>query len=141
MTVSSQFSSAVEITPKRPKNPPPVSVRMKWDEYDRLRDLAGAMSMAAFIRLRVFEGTKDTPARRAYTRKRTVPSSELVMIGKMLGGLGESKVATSLSMMAEASRIGALPVSPDTDAEIRKACRAIVEMRDALISAMGVKVQ
>lgn len=139
MTVSSQFAAAAVAPPQKRKNPPPVSVRLSWDEYDRLRDLAGTMSMAAFIRLRLFEDAETTPARKAYTRKRTKPSSELVMLGKMLGGLGESEIAASLSDIAEASKIGALPVASETDVEISDACRAVVEMRDALIAAMGVK--
>lgn len=133
------FTDAARIAPKRRMAPPPVSVRLTWEEYDRLRHDAGTLSMAAYIRLTLFGAGKIAPHRKPYTRKQTSPSSEQTMIGRMLGGLGQSEIAKSLADMAEAARIGALPVTPETEAEIGAACAAVMEMRDRLIAALGIK--
>lgn len=137
-SVSKRFQKATKPSPKK-RGLSPVSVRLTEEEHEQLRDMAGTMSMAAFIRLKVFGEGDSTPSRKAYTKKRTAPSAELVMVGAMLGGLGESEVAANLSELAEAARDGSLPVSPDTEHKIIEACRAVSEMRAALISAMGIK--
>lgn len=121
------------------KNPPPVSVRLGWEEYDRLRNDAGALSMAAYIRLTLFGEGEIAPHRKLYMRKQTSPSSELAMIGQILGRLGESGLAASLADLAEAVRIGALPFSPEIEGEIRLACEALQDMRVRLIAALGAK--
>ncbi len=143
MTVSSHvdaFGKASAALKKR-KSPPPVSVRLNWEEYERLRHDAGALSMAAYIRLKLFGAGEIGPHRKKYTRKATSPSSELAMIGHMLGGLGESEIASNLADMARAAQAGALPVSPELETEIQAACEAVRDMRVRLVSAMGVKAR
>lgn len=134
------FKKASE-KPKTRKGPPPISVRLSEDEYARLRHEAGALSMAAYIRLKVFGQEETAPRRKAYIRKKTSPSSELVMIGQMLGGLGESEIAANLDDIAKAARIGAMPVTPEVEREIQAACNAVQDIRVRLIAALGVKVQ
>ena len=97
--------------------------------------------MAAYIRLKVFGEEETATRRKPYTRKRTSPSSELKVLGHMLGGLGQSEVASNLAEIAKAARTGALPVTPETEREIQAACSAIQDMRLRLISALGLKAQ
>lgn len=127
--------------PRKRKGPPPVSVRLSQEEYDRLKHDAGVLTMAAHIRLTLFGEGEIAPHRKSYTRKATSPSAELTMIGHMLGGLGQSEIAANLADMAKAAKIGALPVSPEVEADIAGACQAVQDMRDRLITALGVKVQ
>ncbi len=127
--------------PKKRKGPPPVSVRLSEDEYARLRRDAGVLSMAAYIRLKVFGEEETAPHRKAYTRKKTSPSSELIMIGHMLGGLGESEIAANLNDIAKAARAGAMPVSPKLEREVLAACDAVQDMKVRLVAALGVKVR
>lgn len=144
MTVSSNvhaFRQASRKPQKKRKGPPPVSVRLSEAEYARLRHDAGTLSMAAYIRLKVFAEEETAPRRKSYTRRRTSPSSELKVLGHMLGGLGKSEIASSLEDIAKAARIGALPVSPETEREILCACETIHDIRLRLISALGVKAQ
>lgn len=144
MTVSlniKAFENAARKPKKKRKGPPPVSVRLSEEEYERLQRDAGALSMAAYIRLKVFAEEETAPRRKPYTRKRTSPSSELKVLGHMLGGLGKSEIASNLGDIAEAARIGALPLTPETEREIQAACLAIQDMRLRLISALGVKAQ
>jgi len=136
----SAFNKAAKPKTKR-KGPPPVSVRLTQTEYDQLRHDAGVMSMAAYIRLTLFNREEKSPTRKAYTRKQMTPSSELKMIGHMLGALGESEVAQNLNEIAKGAKFGALPVSQETVTQIERACTSIEEMRVQLIAALGVKVR
>lgn len=138
------FKKASELSGKpktKRKGPPPVSVRLTEEEYERLRFDAGVLSMAAYIRLKLFGEGENAPHRKAYTRKKTSPSSELTMIAHMLGGLGESEIAANLDQIAKAARIGALPITPELANEIQEACVTVEDMKWLLISALGVKVR
>jgi len=132
LTNTKAFNTAAGGTPARKKAPPPVSVRLTWMEYERLLQDAGALSMAAYIRLTLFGDGDIAPHRKPYTRKTNSPSAELTMLGQMLGRLGQSGTAASLSEIAQA---GALPVSPEVEGEIREACDAV---RDR-VGELGVK--
>lgn len=133
------FNAAAQPLTKKRKAPPPVSVRLSWEEYERLRHDAGALSMAAFIRLRLFGEGEDSRPRKSYTRKQSSPSLELTMIGQILGRLGRLGFASSLADIAAAAKTGALPVSPEMEAEIQDACDAVRDMRVRLIATLGVK--
>ena len=147
MTGSSKvvaFKNAAETTTKKPapkkKAVPPLSIRLSADERERLLNAAGSMTIAAYVRLKVF-GDDVPPHRKAYVRKASSPSSELTMIGHMLGGLGQSDMARNLGDIAAAAKIGALPVSPELETELHNACDAVQKMKTLLIAALGVKVQ
>lgn len=127
--------------PRKRKGPPPVTVRLSQAEYDRLKHDAGVLTMAAYIRLTLFGESEIAPHRKLYTRKATSPSAELAMIGKMLGGLGQSEIAANLADIAKAAKIGALPVTPEVEAGIADACAAVLEMRERLIAALGVRAR
>ncbi|WP_417517982.1 hypothetical protein [Minwuia sp.] len=135
------FNDAAPVPASRRKAPPPVSVRLTWDEYDRLRNDAGSMAMAAHIRLKLFGECEAPPSRKAYTRKKTSPSSQLVMLGKMLGALGESDIAANLRSIAKGAETGAAPLAADDLAAVGDACAAIMDMRERLIAALGVKAR
>lgn len=42
-----------------------------------------------------------------------------------------------MNQLAKAVNTGSLPVTPETEAEIKEACREISEMRDELMAALG----
>lgn len=133
------FNRAAKGREKKRNSPPPVSVRLSWDEYEQLRRDAGALSMAAFIRLRLFGKGEIAGNRKAYAIKKPSPSAELTMIGQILGRLGTLGMATSLADIAAAANTGALPVSPEMEDEIHDACDAVRDIRARLITALGVK--
>lgn len=126
---------------KRSSKTRPFSLRFTDEERAYLNKRAGALSLAAYIRLKLFSECETPPTRRKPSRKRYSPSAELAVLGHMLGGLGRSELASSLSGIAEAARIGALPVTPELEQELHEACLAVQDMRRELISALGVKVQ
>ena len=136
------FSEAAA-KPSKPKRkaPPPFSIRFTDEERARLERDAGALSLAAYMRLKLFAGDEPPPTKRKPTRKQYVPSAELAVLGQMLGGLGQSRLASNLNQIAKAANIGALPVSPELEAELLEACAAIQDMRRSPIQALGVKAR
>jgi len=138
------FSGAAAHRPKpeRKKHPPPFSIRFTDEERARLNRDAGTLSLAAYIRLKLFAGDEPPPTKRKPTRKvRPKPSAELAVLGHMLGGLGQSRLASNLNQIAKAANMGALPVSPDLEQELFAACAAVQSMRQDLTAALGVRVQ
>ena len=128
--------------PERKKHPPPFSIRFTDEERARLDQDAGVLSLAAYIRLKLFAGDEPPPTERKLTRKvKPKPSAELAVLGHMLGGLGQSRLSSNLNQIAKAANMGALPVSPELEQELFEACTAIQTMRQNLIAALGIKAQ
>ncbi len=135
------FSEAARPSKPKRKAPPPFSIRFTDDERARLNRDAGTLSLAAYIRLKLFAGEDYPPTKRNATRKRRQPSVELAVLGHMLGGLGQSRIASNLNQIAKAANMGALPVTPELEQELLEACAAVKTMRHELITALDVKVQ
>ena len=114
------------------KASPPFSLRLTFEERARLERDAAGMSLGAYIRSRLFGA--DVPPRR--TRGK-FPVKDKAALAKVLAVLGASRLSQNLNQLARAVNIGALPVTPETDAELRDACRAVAELRDELLRALG----
>ncbi|MEM9494994.1 MAG: hypothetical protein AAGA09_03240 [Pseudomonadota bacterium] len=117
----------------------PFSIRFTDEERARLRRDAGALSLAAYIRLKLFCDGKPDGSKRNATRKRNAPSVELTMISQLLGALGQSRLSSNLNQIAKAANVGALPVSPELESELQAACADVRAMRETLIVALGLK--
>ena len=145
MTISPNvetFNKAAQDRPKRRKKPlPPFSIRFTDEERARLGRAAGTLSLAAYIRLKLFEGEDLSSSPKRMTKKPRQPSAELAVLGHMLGGLGQSRLANNLNQIAKAANTGTLPIGPDLEEELWKTCAEIQQMRVALIEALGVKSQ
>lgn len=123
------------------KFPPPFSIRFTEDERARLNRDAGTLSLAAYIRLKLFCESEKPTSKRFRTRKPQQPNAEHVVLSHMLGGLGKSRMASNLNQIAKAANIGALPLTPELLEEVNQACAAIQHMRRLLIVALGVKAE
>jgi len=55
----------------------------------------------------------------------------------VLAALGKSRVANNLNQLAKAVHTGSLPVTPETEEEIKSACRDVRRMRTDLLTALG----
>lgn len=120
------------------KAPPPLSIRLSWEERARLEREAGKLTLTAYARQKLFDGEVE-PHR--LTRKRHSPTVDHVFLGQVLGLLGKSELASSLCLLAVAAESGSLPVSEETETELQTACDHIEEIRLLLIKALGVKAQ
>ncbi len=145
MTISPNVQTFNEVAQELPrcqkKHSAPFSIRFTDEERTRLEQAAGTHSLAAYIRLKLFTGDDAPTGRRRATKKPRQPSAELAVLGHMLGGLGQSRLANNLNQIAKAANMGTLPLGPELEEELWKACAEIQQMRVALIEALGVKSQ
>ena len=65
------------------------------------------------------------------------PVKDKQSLAKLLGMLGQSRIANNLNQLAKAANIGTLPVTPETERDIRRACAEIQLMRMELLRALG----
>ena len=90
------------------------------------------MPLGQYIRQRLFEG--DLTPRR--TRGQT-PIKDHAALGQVLGALGSSRLSSNLNQLAKAAHLGALPVTPELEADLFEACDSIRAMRRDLMIALG----
>tara|TARA_R110002096_G_scaffold301526_2_gene496481 strand:+ start:774 stop:1181 length:408 start_codon:yes stop_codon:yes gene_type:complete len=114
------------------KYPPPFSLRLTFEERARLEKEAAGMSLGAYIRFRLL-GEDATPRR---TRGK-FPVKDHEALARALAGLGASRLSSNLNQLAHSANMGALPVTPETEREIKDACRAVRDIRAELMKALG----
>lgn len=120
---------------QRSKKLPPFSLRLTFEERARLEELAGSEPLGSYIKRKVFNG-KGAGARRARSRKRR-PIKDEKKLAQVLAMLGQSRIANNLNQLAKAANIGTLPMMPDTERDIRRACADVALMRRELLRALG----
>ena len=124
------FRKAVGEAP--PKSPPPFSLRLTAAERARLENDAAGKTLGAYIRERLFG--KDAAPRQ---RRGSSPVKDHEALGRVLGALGQSRLSSNLNQLAKAVNTGSLPVTPETEAELKEACREVSALRDELLRALG----
>jgi hypothetical protein len=113
----------------------PFSIRITEAEKALLRDRAGSVPLGTFIRDQLLDAGQ-TCAR----AKRSGPIKDGEALGQLLGLLGQSRIANNLNQLAKAAHLGALPVSEETENDIREACGMVREIRQLLLAALGLKI-
>lgn len=127
-----KFNEIAKPEAKKAKYPPPFSLRLTYEERARLDAERGDKSLAAYIRERLF-GVDAAPRK----RRGNSPVQDKEALGRMAGALGQSRLSQNLNQLAKAVNSGSLPVTPETEAELREACREVSEMRAELMAALG----
>jgi hypothetical protein len=121
--------------PLKPKEKTaPLSVRFSETEKSRLMALAGNKPLGLFIRERVLDGQAEA------RRVRTGPVRDSDALGRLLGLLGQSRLANNLNQLAKAANLGALPVTAELETELQQACAEVFEMRRLLLNALGIQI-
>jgi hypothetical protein len=115
-----------------PKYPPPFSLRLTYEERARLIAEAGRKPLGAYIRERLF-GEDAAPRKRSGNN----PVKDHEALGRVLGALGRSRLASNLNQLAKAVHSGSLPVTPETETDLKQACREISALRADLLRALG----
>ncbi len=140
MTISSDFNKVGNIaqssnqspirkkkTKFNKKRPSPVTLRLTESERQKLNELADGMTLSAYIRWCIFQ--KE--------RKYTTPVKDKVEIAKILGMLGQSRIANNLNQLAHHANIGSLAVDENTRQQLDEAYAYVNEIRVLLIKALG----
>lgn len=118
-------------SPTQQKRPAPLSIRLTQRERKKLEKLAGDQSLSKYIKNQIFA----SPAKSC--------DSEIVdryeMVARVLAALGESDVFGNLDTIAKAVERGNLELSEQHQEQIGAACLLILELRNDLIVALGLK--
>jgi hypothetical protein len=117
---------------KKGKYPPPFSLRLTYDERARLYAAAKGKPLGTYIRERLL-GDNVSPRK----RRGNSPVKDYQALGRVLGALGKSRLAGNLNQLAKAVNTGSLPATPETEAELKEACREISALRADLLRALG----
>ncbi|MFV0512896.1 MAG: hypothetical protein ACK5MY_04565 [Jhaorihella sp.] len=127
-----KFSEIARPEAKKADYPPPFSLRLTYEERARLDAERGDKSLAAYIRERLL-GDDAAPRKKCGNS----PVQDKEALGRVAGALGQSRLSQNMNQLAKAVNTGSLPVTPETEAEIKEACREISEMRAELLAALG----
>ncbi|MEM7778762.1 MAG: plasmid mobilization relaxosome protein MobC [Pseudomonadota bacterium] len=109
---------------------PPFSLRLSFEERARLEKQAEGTPLGAYIRARLL----DNPPRR-----KRVSQIDRDALLRVLGKLGQSRLANNMNQIAKQANLGTLPVTPDTEDALLSASEDIAEIRNALIAALGME--
>lgn len=115
-----------------PKYPPPFSLRLTAAERARLESEAAGKTLGAHIRERLF-GEDVTPRK----HRGNSPIKDHEALGRVLGALGQSRLSSNLNQLARSVNTGSLAVTPETEADLKQACRDVATLRDELLRALG----
>ncbi|MEM6889981.1 MAG: hypothetical protein AAF636_17855 [Pseudomonadota bacterium] len=132
LTSELQVATSKSAAPDKNDKPAPFSLRLSREERDQLERAAAGMPLGQFIRQKLFEG--DLTPRRTRGQR---PLKDHSALGRVLGALGNSRLSNNLNQLAKAAHLGALPVTPDLEADLFEACETIRAMRRDLMIAIG----
>lgn len=119
---------------KRKRRLPSFSLRLSPDERARIERDAAGMSLAGYIKSRLF----GEDVQRRQTRGK-FPVYDHSKLAELLGKLGSTRLANNLNQLARLAHLGTLPVSPEVEDELRQACAEIAIMKVLLMDALGIK--
>lgn len=114
----------------------PFSIRLTDKEKSLLLRRAGKLPLGAYVRALLL--TQDELSYRPRQRRPKAPVKDHEALARVLAALGQSRIANNLNQIAKAVNIGVLPVTPETEHDIKEACSAVAMMRRCLMSALGL---
>lgn len=124
--------NAVPSPPK--KRLAPFSIRLSLEERARLAVEAAGAPLGAYIKAKVL-GT--VPVERK--RRKVLAIKDREALAQALALLGRSRLSSNLNQLAYAVNIGSLPLTPETEAELRAALADIRELRCLLLTSLGFR--
>jgi len=135
MSFVDTFSAAAAAQGKpRSKRQAPFSLRLTPSERARLAVEAAGAPLGSYIKAKVLGDAVPVRLRRS-----GLPVEDRKALGQVLAALGSSRIASNLNQLAHLAHIGALPVSPEIEGELREAVQYLRELRRLLLTALGLK--
>lgn len=111
---------------------PPFSLRLSPEERARLEAAASGAPLGAYIRKQLL-GDGVAPRR----ARKPAPVKDHAALAQALGLLGNLRLANNLNQLARAANIGTLPLTPEVEKELIKACAAVLAIRAEIMRALG----
>lgn len=119
---------------KQPKRRnPPFSIRLNAHERARLESEAKGTPLGAYIKAKAL-GTPLLALRRA-----GIAIEDRQALAQALALLGRSHIANNLNQLAHAANIGTLPMTLETEEDLRETIRAVRSIRTLLLQALGMR--
>lgn len=118
---------------QRRKPHPPFSLRLTAEERARLEAAAAGMPLGTYIKAKLFDGSL-----KPHRRRQRSPVKDHAALAQLLGMLGQMRLASNLNQLAKAVNIGTLPLTPEVEEDLSKACAAVVAMKAELMRALGL---
>lgn len=136
LTKTFQRAAAASAKPPAPrkKRLPPFSIRLSPEERARLAVEAAGAPLGAYIKAKVL-GT-PLPVR---VRRTGLAVEDRTALAQALALLGRSRVANNLNQLAHLANVGALSMTPETEAELCGTLADVQHMRRLLMTALGLK--
>lgn len=136
--MTGELTSSFERSAKQPRRSSeratrPFSIRLSDAERRRLEGEAGSQALGTYVRARLLDG--------ASPRRSSTPKRETAIFSQILGMLGRLQLASNLSDLSTAARIGAVAMTPDLEQELRSACRDLRAIRTMLMQALSLKTE
>jgi hypothetical protein len=114
----------------------PFSLRLSQQERARLTVEAAGAPLGAYIKAKVLD--TQVPVR---MRRTGLSIEDRKSLAQVLALLGRSRLSSNLNQLAQAVNIGALPMTPETEAELFEVLREVRALRSLLMSALGLKAE
>ena len=119
-----------------PKKATPFSIRLTEDERERLVAAAGGIPLGSYIKATMLGYAP--PIRR---RASPLPKQDKRVLAKALGLFSRSNVANNLNQLTKAVNIGTLPVTLETDADLKETLRLVRRLHDLMMDGLGYRME
>lgn len=116
------------------KRPAPFSLRLTMEERARLIAEAKGAPLGAYIKAKLTGAPVPASMRRS-----GLTVEDRAALAKALALLGQSRISGNLNQLARLGHIGALPMTPETEDELRATLDDVRSIRRLLMSALGLK--
>ena len=123
-----------EAAKEQPKRLPPFSLRLSDEERQMLIVEADGAPLGTYIKAKVLGDARPLRMRRTGGAV-----EDRQALGQVLAMLGRSRLASNLTQLAHLAHVGALALTPETEAELREAYRDIRDIRRLLLTALGMR--
>jgi len=110
------------------------SLRLTLEDRARLEHEAAGIPLGSYIRAKVLGEPPPVKLRRS-----GLPIKDSRSLARMLALLGRSRLSSNLNQLAHIANIGALPATPETEAELREALASVRDLRRLLVAALGLE--
>lgn len=115
------------------KRDAPFAIRLSKDERARLTAEAKGAPLGSYIKAKAL-GTPPLALRRS-----GLAVEDRQALAKVLALLGASHLTANLSQLVDLAAMGALPVTVETEQELRVALRDVRAVRLLLLTALGMQ--
>lgn len=119
-----------------PKKATPFSIRLSEDERERLIAAAGGIPLGSYIKATMLD--RAPPIRR---RASLLPKQDKRTLAKALALFARSRIANNLNQLARAANIGTLPLTPETEADLKEALRLVRRLHALMMDGLGYRIE